>query len=707
MTEDRRAAEEQAALRRVATLVARETPPDAVLAAVAREVGEVLGVDATHLGRFDPDGTVVSVAQWGSHAGVPIGARFTLEGDSVSARVLHSGRPARMDGYSDAPGPVAATVREIGIRFSIGVPISFEGRSWGVMIISTTSAQPFPPETESRLEGFTELLATAISNASAHDTLRRLADEQAALRRVATLVAQQAPQAELFAAIAGEIGELLGVESIEMIRYEEERFAATAAGWGRLVRSVPDGTRALLGGRNVASLVFRTQRAARLDDYGDASGAIGARVSAGGVRSAVGTPIFVDGRLWGAMIAASTHDEALAPDTEARIGQFTELMATAIANAEARAEAARLAGEQAGLRRVATLVARGASARAVFEAVTAEVKELLEAEAVVLARYDDDALVVLASRATKTDLEVGRRVAMDATSLSTVVRRTGRTARRDHPPQGDSAIAEILQRTGARSRVVTPVVVEDRTWGVLAATWTEGSPPPEGTEQRMTSFAELLDTAIANADSRDQLAASRARVLAAADDARRRVVRDLHDGAQQRLVHSIVTLKLARQALRDQRPDAEEMVKEALGYAEGAIADLRELSHGILPVGLMRGGLSPAVDAFVSRLEIPVDVDVSIGRLPRDIEASAYFIVAEALTNVVKHARATRAAVRAAVDDHGLDIEVRDDGVGGADAEGLGLVGIADRVDALGGELRIENGDRGGTVVLARVPLTT
>jgi PAS domain S-box-containing protein len=707
ITENRRGAVEQAALRRVATLVARETPPDDLLAAVAREVGEVLGVDATHLGRFDPDGTVVSVAQWGSYAGVPIGARFTLEGDSVSARVLRSGRPARMDGYSDAAGPVAATVREIGIRFSIGVPISLEGRSWGVMIVSTRSAEPFAAEVESRLEDFTELLATAISNASAHDRLRQLADEQAALRRVATLVAQQTPQAELFTAIAAEIGELLGVDAIEMIRYEEGRFAAAAAGWGRLVRAVPDGTRELLGGRNVTSLVFRTQHAARLDDYGDVSGSIGARVSAGGVRSAVGTPIFVDGRLWGAMIAASTHKERLPPDTEARIGQFTELMATAIANAEARAEAARLAAEQAGLRRVATLVAQGASARAVFDAVTAEVKELLEAEAVVLARYDEDALVVLATCATRTDLEVGQRVPMDATSLSTLVRRTGRSARRDDLPQGDSAIAEILQRTGVRSRVVTPVVVEGRTWGVLAASWREGSPPPEGTEQRMTSFAALLDTAIANADSRDQLTASRARVLASADDARRRVVRDLHDGAQQRLVHSIVTLKLARQALHDQRPDADGLVTEALGYAEGAIADLRELSHGILPVGLMRGGLSPAVDALVSRLELPVDVDVSTGRLSRDIEASAYFIVAEALTNVVKHARATRAVVRAAVDDHSLYIEVRDDGAGGADSEGLGLVGIADRVDALGGELRIENGDRGGTVVLARVPLST
>lgn len=147
-----------------------------------------------------------------------------------------------------------------------------------------------------------------------------------------------------------------------MVRYEHDRFAVVVAGWGSLARAVPNGTRVPLGGQNVTSVVFRTGRAARLDDYGDSSGPIAERVTAGGVRSAVATPIVVEGRLWGAMIAASTHDERLPPDTESRIAQFTELMATAIANAEARAEVARLADEQAALRRVATLVAQGPAA---------------------------------------------------------------------------------------------------------------------------------------------------------------------------------------------------------------------------------------------------------------------------------------------------------------------------------------------------------
>jgi signal transduction histidine kinase len=249
--------------------------------------------------------------------------------------------------------------------------------------------------------------------------------------------------------------------------------------------------------------------------------------------------------------------------------------------------------------------------------------------------------------------------------------------------------------------------VEGRTWGVLVAVWRDRGAAPDDTEERLARFAELLDTAIANADGRDQLTASRARVLAAGDDARRRVVRDIHDGAQQRLVHTIVTLKLAQQALHEDGGDAEALLAEALGTAELATEELRELAHGILPTVLTRGGLRAAVEAFVARLALPVDLDISRERLPADIEASAYFIVAEALTNVVKHAHATRGTVRASHDDGVLTLEVHDDGVGGADPEGHGLVGVADRVDALGGRLRIESTDRGGTLLTVQLPLSS
>jgi PAS domain S-box-containing protein len=703
VTESRRAAEDQAALRRVATIVAHEAPPEEVFAAVVREIGGVLDADATHLGRFEGD-AVVSVAQWGRYAGVPIGASYRLTGDSVSARVLRAGGPGRMDGYDDASGVIAEAVRRIGIRFAIGVPISVEGRTWGVMIASSKREEPFPAHTESRLEHFTELVATAISNASARAEVRALADEQVALRRVATLVARQTPQGDVFSAIAEEIGRLLPVDSIEMVRYDDDRVAVVVAGWGALAPAMPNGTRVPLGGRNVTSVVFRTRRAARLDDE-DSSGPIAAGVTAEGVRSAVATPIIVEGRLWGAMVAANTHAERVSADTESRIGQFTELMATAIANAEARTEVARLADEQAALRRVATLVAQGPAPAAVFDAVTAEVAELLDASAVTLARYSDDELTVVATRGVSY-VQVGDRYPTRGVNVTSTVARTGRTARLDDYTDASGEIGEYARATGVRSVVAAPVVIDGRTWGVLAVIWTDRGPPPEDTEDRLAGFAELLDTAIANADSRDELTASRARVLAAGDEARRRVVRDLHDGAQQRLVHTVVTLKLAKQALPGDLDGGLALVGEALGTAERATEELRELAHGILPSMLTLGGLRAGIAAFVSRLALPVEAGVAADRLPPGIEASAYFIVAEALTNVVKHARANRATVRAVVEDEVLELEVTDDGVGGVNPEGHGLLGIADRVDALGGRLRIASADGGGTVVTASLPLS-
>jgi signal transduction histidine kinase len=269
--------------------------------------------------------------------------------------------------------------------------------------------------------------------------------------------------------------------------------------------------------------------------------------------------------------------------------------------------------------------------------------------------------------------------------------------------EGD--ISEIAKEFGVHGSVAVPIIVDGRLWGITIANWLgEGSPPPE-TEARMSQFAGVLDTAIANADSRNQLAASRARLVTAGDDARRRVVRDLHDGAQQRLVHAIVTLKLAQRAFREGSGEAEPLVEEALKHAQQGNAELRELAHGILPAVLTRGGLQAGVDALVTRLALPVDVEVPADRLPTEIEASAYFIVAEALTNVGKHAHATRAEVRASIDDGLLRLDIRDDGSGGADPEGHGLVGMNDRVTALGGRLEIESPKGGGTLVRATLPL--
>jgi signal transduction histidine kinase len=388
----------------------------------------------------------------------------------------------------------------------------------------------------------------------------------------------------------------------------------------------------------------------------------------------------------------------LPPETETRVAQFSELVATAIANAETRAEVERLAAEQAALRRMAMLVAEGASPTAVFDAVAAEMEAVLGSDGVALGRYEPgEEVTVLAHRGSNSwRVPPGTRVSYPRENVTSMVRRTERPARIE---QYEGALV------GVRAAVGAPIVVEGRLWGVIIANWTGEQSPPADTEERMAKFAQLLDTAIANADSRDQLNASRARLLAAGDEARRRVVRDLHDGAQQRLVHTVVTLKLAQRALRQEDGKAKSLVGEALEQAERGNAELRELAHGILPSVLTRGGLAAGVRTVVERLEIPVQVDVPDDRFPAEIEASAYFIVAEALTNVVKHSHAESAEVTASVEDGLLRVFVRDDGIGGADHEGHGLVGLNDRAAALGGRLEIVSPPGGGTLVTATLPL--
>jgi signal transduction histidine kinase len=354
---------------------------------------------------------------------------------------------------------------------------------------------------------------------------------------------------------------------------------------------------------------------------------------------------------------------------------------------------------------VATLVAEGAAPPAVFDAVAAEAAELLRADQIALIRFEPGPeLTVLAHRGREAALApVGTRLPLRGESVNAIVHRTGASARLDSFEHAEGSIMRHVR--DMRTGIGTPIVVDGRLWGTITGGWLGAEPAPPDAEQRLTEFAELLAMAIANADSRAQLTASRARMVAAGDEARRRVVRDLHDGAQQRLVHTIVTLKLAARALDEGGAGARELVAEALEQARRSNAELRELAQGILPAVLTRGGLRAGVDALVTRLDLPVDLDLPPARFPAGIEASAYFVIAEALTNVVKHARAERATVRARVADGMLRVEVGDDGVGGADRTGSGLVGIADRVSALGGQLAIESPSGAGTVVTAMLPV--
>ena len=536
--------------------------------------------------------------------------------------------------------------------------------------------------------------------------LERLAAEQAALRRVATLVAKESPPSEVFAKVADEMANVFGGVETSMFKDEGDGTATVVALCGI---DMPLGTRLPTDGNGVIANVLREARPISMDGNAMKTGAIAARGRELGIRSAIGCPIVVRGRVWGAL-GASRHDgEPFPPGTETQLGRFAELAATAVANAEARGEVARLAQEQAALRRVAMLVASGGSPAEVFDAVAAEIAAPLNADGITLCRYEpDDELTVLAHRGPAArQIPPGTRIRHDGDSVSASVRRTQRAARMASYADTHGHIGEVIESLTFRSGVGAPIVVDGRLWGVTIANWTGEDPPPSDTEERMAKFTELLDTAIANADSRGQLTASRARLVTEADEARRRVVRDLHDGAQQRLVHAIVTLKLAQHALAAGDDNVDSLIAEALQHAQQGNAELRELAHGLLPKVLTRGGLRPGIDMIVSRVNLPVELDISAARFPTEIEASAYFVVAEALTNVVKHSHAERAAVRVGMEDGMLRVEVRDDGVGGADPRGHGLVGLSDRVTAIGGQLLVESPEHAGTLVTARLPVST
>jgi signal transduction histidine kinase len=391
------------------------------------------------------------------------------------------------------------------------------------------------------------------------------------------------------------------------------------------------------------------------------------------------------------------------------MAKFAGLLDTAIANTEARTEVERLADEQAALRRVATLVAHESPAAEVFAAVAAEVGRLLGIEDTTIFRYEGDSTATVVADRGERDvpMPIGSRVSLEGDSATALVRRTGRSARVDDFSSATGPLADYTREAGIGSTVGSPIVVDGRLWGaMIAATRTE-EPMPADTESRIEEFTELVATAISNMQARSDLAASRARLVTAGDEARRRVVRDLHDGAQQRLVHTIVTLKLATRAFRDGDGKIGSLLGEALEQAQRGNEELRELAHGILPAVLTRGGLRAGVDAVVTRVDLPVAVDVPAERFPAETEASAYLIVAEALTNVVKHSNAESAEVRASVEDGMLHVEVRDDGVGGADPDGHGLLGMADRVGALGGRLKVDSPAGGGTLVAATLPLST
>jgi signal transduction histidine kinase len=370
-----------------------------------------------------------------------------------------------------------------------------------------------------------------------------------------------------------------------------------------------------------------------------------------------------------------------------------------------------LACQQEGLRRVATLVARGGSQSEVFSAVAEEMARCLNVENADLFRYEDDGATIVAvatfAEPGVPDHTVGERLSTEGDNISSKVWRTGRAARMDSWESAAGSIAERVRMLGLRSRVGAPIVVDERVWGMAVVGNSQPDPLPPDTEERVAEFAGLAATAIAAATTHAELIASRARIVAAADDARRRIERDLHDGAQQRLI----ALALKVRAAMDHLPDGlDGLTAELCDVATGLTAvleELREISHGIHPAILSGGGLGAALKALARRSAVPVTVDVAIeADLSDSVEVAAYYVTAEALANAAKHAQASEVMVRARTVDETLYLSIRDDGIGGADSRnGSGIVGLKDRIDVLSGKMVLSSPVGSGTIIEVTIPL--
>ena len=699
-------ADEQAALRRVAMLVARDVTPAEIISAVCDEVAGLFGSEHTAIGRFDGTDAVV-VGTCTGIRGPWVGMRVPLEERPLLAAIYRSGTPARTSGFGS--GVIGQYLAEGGYNATAAAPIHVHGSLWGVIIVATHEEPP--PATESHLADFTELVAMAIANADSRAELassearaRHLAAEQAALRRVATEVATEVPLAKLFLTVSQEARALLGDVDCVLVRRDDEHIATVVASSGATIAAAfPSATQISLDGDGVLASVVKDGVPRRVESYSDLTGEVRGGAHQLGIQSALACPVMIRGAVWGAIVVATAGDVPFPPDTELRLAQFADLVAVAIGNAEASSEVKRLAEEQASLRRVATLVARGVPPAEIFSAVSDEVEQLFDAEHASIARFEPDGTAVVVAQRMIGGPKVGDRIELTDDLASTIVHRTGRPARiiRETSP-ASGPISQVLTDAGVVATVSAPIIVDCNLWGAIAASTTRE--PPHDMEKRLEQFTELVATAIANAESHAELAASRARVVVAADEARRRIERDLHDGAQQ----TLVTLALALRRLERRIPSTwrDEISRVAEGLT-AAVDELREMSHGIHPSVLSEGGLVPALKALARRAAVDVRLDLgAIPRLPEHVEVAAYYVTSEALTNASKHASATTVTVVVRSELETLRLAIGDDGIGGADPKrGSGLVGVRDRLESLGGTMMLDSPSGGGTRIDVTIPV--
>jgi signal transduction histidine kinase len=540
--------------------------------------------------------------------------------------------------------------------------------------------------------------------------LRFHVEEQAALRRVATLVARGTSRPEILNAVAGELDRLFGADIALLVRYEPGDMCTVLASSGRAAAGAESGMRVRLDRDGVAARIWKTGRPARFERSEDDAALVGEHVLELGIQASVGAPVVVEGRLWGAMTAAWTRaDTAAADEAERRLPSFAELVGTAIANADSRAELQLRMAEHAALRRVATLVARATAPGEVYEAVAREMLALFEADATRVLRYDrSGGVTVLAAFGAGSDATPpGFRVPLDGDSVAARVLHSGRAARMESFERTDGEIARLARELGVSSTVGAPIIVDGAVWGLAIANWAEHEPPAGDVEERLEKFTELAATAVANAESRAELTASRARVVAAADASRRRIERDLHDGAQQALVALALEIRSAQAAVPPELDALRAELDRIVERLTEALAELREIAHGIHPALLTEDGLVRALRTLARRSAVPVELDLPDSlALPEPVEVAAYYAVSEALANASKHARASLVRVAVRVQDHVLRVAVSDDGAGGADpSRGSGLLGLRDRVSAIGGQIEIQSPAGAGTTLLVELPV--
>jgi signal transduction histidine kinase len=533
--------------------------------------------------------------------------------------------------------------------------------------------------------------------------LQRLVEEQMALRRVATLVAAGPSDVDLVAAVTSEIAQLFGAHRASALRWDGDTIRVVGD-WSA------DGVPMTLmdrvysfGGDTITARVVSSGMPARVESLDDLHTDFAReRWAELGIHASIGAPIVVDGRIWGVITASrTTSDDPFPRGAEQSLGDFAALVAQAIANSEARQEVAALAEEQAALRRVATLVAGGRSQAEVLAAVTREVGQVFTAQAVYFVCWEgvQDEVVVVGGWTDATEPALAPRSlyhpAPGSPTLS--VLETGFASR-----NGESS-----PELGDRFAIAAPVIINANLEGALVAVRPGGSAFPPGAEVRLRSFADLISQSIANAHAQEEMRASRARIVRAADEARQKLERNLHDGAQQRLVSASISLRLATGKLPDSPEDAQRILMGAAEELTHAIDELRELARGIHPAILTEHGLGMALESLADRAPVKVTVANELeDRLPPDVEAAAYYVVAESLTNIAKYAEASAVEVRVSRRDGCAHVDVLDDGVGGADvSRGSGLRGLADRVEALDGRLGVESPPSEGTRVWAEIPL--